>query len=196
METVETHELSDGTRLEIMYDEAYDHNPREWDNAVALVCYHGRYNLGDTDATLLNLHGIEKGDSPDELELPDDVVYSTNLYLYDHSGITISCGEGNPFGPWDSGQVGVAVIVASELTKLGLDPETFAVSELARWVEGEVEEYDAYLRGECYRWQITKAMPTCDGCGHTPERDVVESVGGYLGQRGLEAIRADHGVIA
>ncbi|MEI8196223.1 MAG: hypothetical protein WCI73_09970, partial [Phycisphaerae bacterium] len=65
------------------------------------------------------------------------------LYLYDHSGITISTGS---FGDiWDSGQVGYIYAGPEEAKKLGAKP-----GEIEKCLQGEVKEYDRYLRGECY----------------------------------------------
>lgn len=107
----------------------YDHNaesPREWDNIGTMVCWHRRYNLGDKHSYneprdfLLDLaqqanEGCDRcanGDCDmfDELGLDDLLTLVKQkfiilpLYLYDHSGITMSTSD---FGDrWDSGQVG------------------------------------------------------------------------------------------
>jgi len=68
------------------------------------------------------------------------------LYLYDHSGITMSttsfsCG-------WDSGQVGYIY-----LTKEKWDKEVdrdFVQEECAKYLTAEVETYDQYLTGQVY----------------------------------------------
>lgn len=44
------------------------------------------------------------------------------LWLYDHSGITMSCGNGNPFScGWDSGCVGFAIALKDEMIKNAVD---------------------------------------------------------------------------
>lgn len=64
------------------------------------------------------------------------------LYLYDHSGITIST---SPFScPWDSGQVG---FIAAKLS--GMDRE-----KIISILQSEVSTYDMYLRGEVYGFVI------------------------------------------
>src|SRR5690554_4898572 len=80
-------------------------NPRtEWDNLCTMVCFHNRYSLGDED------HGYSSKDFNSWEELAGQIVKDHDpsvmqpLYLYDHSGISISTGEF--VCRWDSGQVG------------------------------------------------------------------------------------------
>lgn len=103
-------------------------DPRTWDNAGTMVCKHGGYNLGDTE------------EEPDNYE--DCIVLP--LYLYDHSGITMST---SPFScPWDSGQVGV---IYAKKGSEGMDDKT-----LEACLESEVKEYDNYLTGNVWGYVI------------------------------------------
>jgi hypothetical protein len=82
------------------------------------------------------------------------------LYLYDHSGITMST---HPFScRWDSGQVGY--IFASRetiLKKYGKKRLTKALRKrVEKFLNSEVETYDAYISG--------------DGCGYIVEKDGAE----------------------
>jgi hypothetical protein len=64
------------------------------------------------------------------------------LYLYDHSGITIST---KPFGcPWDSGQVGF----------IFADRECKEYDDMLAGLTAEVETYDSYLTGDVYGYTI------------------------------------------
>lgn len=73
------------------------------------------------------------------------------LYLYDHSGITIST---SPFScPWDSGQVGYAV-----MTKQEIDDEFEGDREKAEaYLRSTVKTYDDYLTGRVYGYTIKPA---------------------------------------
>lgn len=72
------------------------------------------------------------------------------LYLYDHSGITMSTGKFSC--PWDSGQVGwIYVTKKQAVEEWGKKICTKKVIEKAeKYLEGEVEEYDQYLTGDVY----------------------------------------------
>ena len=93
-------------RLRIFHDDTPE-SPREWDNLGTMVCGHRRYSLGDEEAENTDLYSSWGEWLANEVFVPnggpDNVVYLP-LYLYDHSGITIST---SPFNcSWDSGQVG------------------------------------------------------------------------------------------
>jgi hypothetical protein len=89
----------------IISNEEYAQNPRtEWDNMGTMVCFHNRYDLGDKE------HGYDSRDFNGWGELEAKIVKDHDpalilpLYLYDHSGLTIST---KPFScKWDSGQIG------------------------------------------------------------------------------------------
>jgi hypothetical protein len=108
--------------LKIEQDELRD-SPRTWDNLGNMVCFHKRYNLGDSHD-----YDIDSHESWDELEKAlnreHDIAVILPLYLYDHSGITMntvgfSCG-------WDSGQVGFIYVTKEKLRK------EFMLSESAK----------------------------------------------------------------
>jgi hypothetical protein len=74
------------------------------------------------------------------------------LYLYDHSGISISTGKFSC--PWDSGRVGF-IYCSKETARKEWGPQFYpGISEAEimkkaeAYLDGEVETYDAYLRGD------------------------------------------------
>lgn len=84
------------------------------------------------------------------------------LYLYDHSGITMSTA---PFScPWDSGQVGwiYADRQMIEQEYGAVTPETMARTKEV--LESEVEVYDYYLTGQCYGFQLFEDDLEIDSC--------------------------------
>ena len=102
------------------------------------------------------------------------------LYLYDHSGITMnttgfSC-------PWDSGQVGWIYAHEETIKKEygNVTPETLKKTETL--LQSEVKEYDYYLTGQCYGYQLFKADEEIDSCwGFLGDiRDVQDAVKEYL----------------
>ena len=84
------------------------------------------------------------------------------LYLYDHSGITMSTA--NFSCPWDSGQVGWIYADRKMIEKEyeSLAPETM---EKARGLlESEVKTYDYYLTGQTYGFQLFEGDLETDSC--------------------------------
>lgn len=171
----------DGIKLAIYYDEI-DCNPRENDgNMTRMVCFHTRYNLGDKheykSSNFSSWSEIEA-----QLKKDYDIVEICPLYLYDHSGITISMSHGYPYNDqWDAGMVGFVFVDKEKIR------ENYAVKRVTKKqidralkeMESEVELYDDYLRGEVFGFSITKAN-TCGCCGHT-EPEHIESTGGFIG---------------
>jgi len=149
-----------------IYRDECPESPREWDNMGVMVCFHSRYNLGDKN------HGYSKDDfdSWGELERKiwgdEDPVVVLPLYLYDHSGITIKT---SPFGSrWDSGQVGFIFARKKDVKKMLLIETIVGAAEkrVTDILNGEVENYDQYLRGDVYGFIIEdKEGNELDSCG-------------------------------
>lgn len=85
------------------------------------------------------------------------------LYLYDHSGITMSCGAFSC--PWDSGQVGYIYTdkktILKMVGKFKNDKGNYVKATERNWKEcayiemrNEVNLYDTYIRGDCYGYVI------------------------------------------
>jgi hypothetical protein len=152
-------------------------SPRNWDNLGTMICHHRRYDLGDKhdyDAKHYNNWG----------EMEQAIVKENNagvilpLYLYDHSGITIST---SPFGcNWDSGKIGFIYVSKEKMLKeYGGKIVTEKLKERVRgYLENEVIIYDQYLRGDVYGYKISK-VSTCD-MGHE-HKEELESIWGYYG---------------
>ena len=149
----------------------YDYNPmnpREWDNLGTMICFHRGYSLGDK-------HNYNHGDYNSWEEMKEAIIENENvhtilpLYLYDHSGITIST---SPFGDrWDSGQVGWIFISKNKVKKEGIDE-----SKVEEYLEGEVKDYDKYLTGEVYSYKVYE-INTCS-LGHQHE-EIIDSCCGF-----------------
>lgn len=151
----------------------YEHdaeNPREeYYTLGTMVCWHRRYKLGDK-------HTYE---SPDEFlenlcrelvpncETPEDLAISAKLdllsevpgfvilpvYLYDHSGISISTHSFND--PWDSGQVGWIYATPDDLREnLMREPAEWDVWCTLPILRQEVDEYNCYLSGIAYCFEL------------------------------------------
>ncbi len=107
------------------------------------------------------------------------------LYLYDHSGITISCSHSYPYNDrWDAGQVGWTYASHKEIAQAygNLDKETLGIAE--NILIGETNTYDSYLRGECYGYTIEKDGKEVDSCwGYLGDlREVIKSMQSDVGE--------------
>ena len=180
MEAIETTRKGDYI-LEIFQDDHYE-SPREWEPLGTMVCFHGKYNLGDK-------HDYNNDDYSTWTELKEAIIEGENakiilpLYLYDHSGITMnttgfSCG-------WDSGQVGWIFASEDRIKKeYNVDVITDDILEkVTNMLKGEVETYDQFLTGDVYGYRVSK-VEVCDkGCEHEEELD---SCWGYYGMESVE----------
>ena len=171
--TVEQYISEDGYRVTISLDEWAD-DPRNWDNLGTMVCWHGRYDLGDEQPKI----------SPDEYQedLPEGTI-TLPLYLYDHSGITMKT---SPFScPWDSGQVGFIYVTPETLTMVfpsGVPND----DKVREYLNNEVETYDSYLTGDVYRVDVESGT-VCDH-GDT-QWEYMDGCGGFYGDDAVEEIR-------
>lgn len=162
--------------LDIFQDDPHE-SPREWDNIGTMVCFHGRYNLGDTN------HGYKKDnyDSWEELaeaiQEEHDPVVIKPLYLYDHSGITISTGQFNC--RWDSGQIGFIFCSREKCIEEYGDDSPESIAKVESYLDGEVKTYDLYLTGDVYRFKLVKLVKR-EECGHV-EDEYLDSCGGLYG---------------
>lgn len=141
-------------------------NPQtEYDLLGTMICWHNRYNLGNT-------HDFESPeDFRDSLD-KDDIVFP--LFLYDHSGITISM---TPFNcPWDSGQVGYIYITKEKIIEEygEYTPENIELAK--KCLKAEVNIYDLYLTGQVYGYEV---HDFCDCCKQ--ENVCVDSCWGFFG---------------
>ena len=152
-------------------------NPRtEWDNFSTMVCFHNRYNLGDkTDYKSSDFNSWDE--LKQQIESDHKVLMIKPLYLYDHSGITISTSSFSC--RFDSGQIGWIFIDEKNLQSITGDSSGHTDTNLEEIIDSEVKTYDQYLTGEVYSYSIYE-IETCDK-GHE-HKNVVESCGGYYGE--------------
>ncbi len=191
--------LPNGVRAEIRYDE-FAESPRDGDrmNLCTMFAYHRDYDLGDERLPADGLPEIEcprcDGEgyldmgTDDEDSCPrcfgmgrteptvDEWLRSVNavaaqaLFLYEHSGITISSGRtimmnesvtpedtrssgrfGMDGAGWDTSFVGFIVATEEGITECcGDDPKYRTEEFLTEAMDGEIKEYASYLEGDAY----------------------------------------------
>jgi hypothetical protein len=121
-------------------------SPREHDNLGIMVCFHGRYNLGDKTDLKSSMFN-DWGELEAHLKENEDATHILPLYLYDHSGLSMStsgfhCG-------WDSGRVGFIYTTAKRVAEMGVAEEN-----IEQQLEAEVKVYDQYLQGDVWGYII------------------------------------------
>ena len=125
-------------------DEDYPESPREqWDNLGSIIAWHRNYNLSDK--------GIDFAE-PEDFEdwLKDNPSIVLPVYMYDHSGISLSTGQFSC--PWDSGQLGWIFVTKEKIR------EEYGVKRITNKLKGkvikvlrqEIETYSQYCEGRVY----------------------------------------------
>ena len=159
----------DNRRIIISYDD-FDDNPRDMnENLGIMACFHRRYDIGDP---------THRDENP--LEFQEWVTTNKSIakyfpiYLYDHSGLTIST---QPFNDrWDSGLLGYIYVTKERVRKeYGVKKiSSKLLDKVSEILLAEIEEMDCYLRGEVY-------------CVCTEENEeVVDSICGIYGYDNLK----------
>lgn len=195
---------NDKYKLEIHTDD-YADSPRDWDNLGKMVCWHGRYNLGDKHNYnepydfLYDLASkyysyvdeeniLDNMSNEDLLDLIENHILILPLYLYDHSGITMSTSSFSCL--WDSGQVGWIYCEDEDIKReYGIVNEENTQTAM-NVLQGEVKVYDEYLRGDVYGFKAFKKI-TCSCCSHI-EYEEVDSCWGFLGEDCVDNGIIDH----
>jgi hypothetical protein len=99
-----------------------------------------------------------------------DLVLIKQINLYDHGGITVSTSNGYPYNDrWDAGCVGFIYVTKKTILKEcgGITEENWK-ERADEYLEGEMETYDQYCRGEVYGFRLIKMtikQETCPHCG-------------------------------
>lgn len=158
-----------GYTVEIHYNDCPE-NPREWNNLGKMICFHSRYNLGDKhNYTVGELKGL----------ITEKDVVSLPLYLYDHSGVTLTTSDNfTGYQSWDTSMVGYIITTKQEIRRW-FNVKRVTKKILKKAIERlkvEVKVYNYFLNGEVYGWIV-------------PELD--ESGWGYYGYEDLDLCEQD-----
>lgn len=146
-------------------------NPREeWENMGTMALFHKRYTLGDKG------HGLCTSDfegweaMEDHLYRNCGAVVVLQVFMYDHSGITIRT---SPFScPWDSGQIGF-IYVTREKALATFNRKRITqklIGKLTDALVSEVKTYDQYLTGDVWSYVI-----------EDDKGEHIDSCGGFFG---------------
>ncbi len=193
-------EVHNGYLIQIHYD-TDPQNPREeFDHVGTMLCAHGRYKLGDQQ-----FNGTDTMTAAQQIVaqiydefFPDDEMTAINyeeelldkcpiialpLYLYDHSGITMNTGGFHC--PWDSGQVGLIYVslekAAKEWPQKMDETEENWKHRITEYLKGEVREYDHYLTGSVFRYQVFEPLVPNADPDDEDDWDEIDSCWGFYG---------------
>lgn len=167
-------------------------------NIGVMVCWHPDYILGDqqisgSGGAVETVFETETGrtDFDSMRHIARYLTFARGarvvipLYLYDHSGISMSAGRPNPFDNptvkrdefgqglgWDTSMVGFIYddpdLVIRGCGDPNYKPPDYAGTQqewLAEQLLAEVKEYDRWLRGEVYYYVVADGTPEEDSCG-------------------------------
>lgn len=172
-------------RVSIYYDDPYD-SPRNWDPCCHMICEHRHYSLGDEHSGVENeLHQLcekygidwerdwEKGEEEmtfrEMIEALDKHIVIHLISIYDHSGVTIFWG--GPCDRWDSGCIGFGYCEESDVQRAGRNEVKYPDwrDQAEAIMDGEMETYDKYVRGEVYGWKLEERRAPSKELMETPE---------------------------
>jgi len=169
-------------KIKIHYDQDPINPLVDYDQAAVLICWHRRYDLGHSEKVIAAADGLPWSGRPSIESFQEwakseegETALILPLYLYDHSGITISCSAFSC--PWDSGQVGYVVMTRAMIlkefgAKNGKRVTKQMRAKAEKLMRAEVETYDMYLTGQCYGYTVEDA----DG------NEIDNSCWGFLGE--------------
>ena len=159
-----------GIKVRIMYEQDTEIcDPRDCTNLGHMFVDYRGYNLGDYPGDSDYDPRDREDDDGNPIDMFEwlkqefDARVILPLYIYDHSGLSMSCGRNmgsidprgvNPFdsAAWDTSMVGF--IFDTKGTREECGCEKFTDEKIEEGLRAEVESYDMYLRGECFYYVI------------------------------------------
>lgn len=184
-----TETFARGVKLEIVADDDAENPQRMWDHLGTLETAHRRYAFGNADVSAERIEELIG-------KMKRGEVYGLLVFMYDHSGITISASRTgrNPFScGWDSGLVGViwcdhqTALDWFQLKRQKYRTRSGKVAErlpstlrerALKAMEGDIETLDDYLRGNVWGFRVLDAkgdeVDSCWGFIGDPDEDVYQ----------------------
>tara|TARA_R110002051_G_scaffold35255_1_gene77774 strand:+ start:372 stop:974 length:603 start_codon:yes stop_codon:yes gene_type:complete len=158
-------------KLQIVQDDICE-DPRNWDNLTIIATLEQNHNtIGDFQ--------FKSSDELNEFVKDQEAIYSMPLYIYDHSGISLYCGNDTipyPFNDqWDAGCIGMVFTTKKRLKGMEKTPR----SKILDQMKTEVEIYSHYLNGNVYGFRLLK-WSQCKSCDQEVDQEI-ESCYGFYG---------------
>lgn len=170
-----------GYNINIYYDSNAD-NPRSWSNLGTIYTAHRRYRPEKEFDKHFEIDAVFKDKIGDFRDSFLQHTIALPLYLYDHSGITVST---TPFScPWDSGFFGIIAVDVEKVkteyrwTKLTKRRRT----QIEELLQAEVKTLDDYFTGQVYGFTITSI---------NDEKTELDSCYGYFGEDGVKQLQEE-----
>ena len=113
-----------------------------------------------------------------------DTLVSLPIWIYEHSGITISCGDRTyPYNDqFDSGHLGWAYCTKKALKNTGVEINESDWREVAiKNIRATVKIYDQYLTGDVWWYNLMKSDAPPEAATNESDWEDVDSCGGYYG---------------
>lgn len=149
----------------IIYQDENPSSPREWCNLGEMVCWHGRYDLGDRKPEGQEIKALERGGMrllERYLRIVAGATVVIPLGLIDHSGISMYAGGGAHWSDsagWDSGTVGFMFDTPATREQCGSPLDL-----IEKGLLDEIETYDQYLTGDVYGYVVADGRDDEDSC--------------------------------
>lgn len=145
-----------GYGIEIHYD--HDPSPPDEgdDDSVLFVTTRNRYFEKTPDVCGYSTLDANTLADPDVMREIKQDYHLRPLYMYAHSGVSLSLGnQGYPFNdPWDSGMVGFVLV-----------KKRAGFRNIQKTAAGYVETWNQYLSGDVYGY-VVKELCEDEDCGH------------------------------
>lgn len=160
---------TDGRKLRLVIEQdEFPEDPRSWDNLETMLCCHREYHLGDCNSNRETEEQLAEicrkyGKSDEEIDemtfaeevqfiLDQDDVCGLPLWLYDHSGISISTER---ICQWDSSLVGLIFVEKDFFIEhTCVTNEENWKKEARGMLEDKIEVYNYFLQGNVYAWTL------------------------------------------
>ena len=158
-------------KLQIVQDDICE-DPRNWDNLTIIATLEQNHStIGDFQ--------FKSSDELNEFVKDQEGIYSMPLYIYDHSGISLYCGNDTipyPFNDqWDAGCIGMVFTTKKRLEGMEKTPR----SKILDLMKSELETYSHYLNGNVYGYRLLK-WSQCKSCDQEVDQEI-ESCYGFYG---------------
>lgn len=170
--------LRNKVTLEISQDYEDHESPRDFDcNLGVMITQHRRYNLGDFES-IKEYFKEHEYITPETLKKSYGAVIILPIYLYDHSGITIST---SPFScHFDSGLIGYIYTTRKTILDNFIGYKRLSKKLLNKVTEqliSEIQTYDDYLTGNIYSYSLIDNITgeDLDSCCGFYGRDINEN---------------------